>query len=267
MERKWKKTRIVSDAHERQVLTGAFYTPLMWTKMAIKYITDALGADWQEHYYIWDCAAGQGNLLQCGLKYPERIFATTLEPQDVDIMQRQAMQGLLPLVPQNIAQFDFLNDDFCMLPDRLQYIIKYENKKLLMLINPPYGGGKLCMNSKCYYLYRDDIGKAAAEMQILFWHHIRYAVVPAYIASFGKVVFTMQTYIYWWLEYMWGEVKRMFLVPSWTFGGVKGKFGIAFTLQKVEWFSNQESILCDIYDENSNALGHKKYYFLPYHLG
>jgi hypothetical protein len=68
---------------ERQ---GAFYTPAKWVRLAHQYIERALGSDWQQRYYIWDCAAGTGNLL-CGLKYKDQIFASTLHQADVQVMK------------------------------------------------------------------------------------------------------------------------------------------------------------------------------------
>ena len=51
---------VPQDIRERK---GAFFTPRKWVELSQKYITDYLGEDWQEEYYVWDCAAGTGNLL------------------------------------------------------------------------------------------------------------------------------------------------------------------------------------------------------------
>jgi hypothetical protein len=56
-----RKDLLVSqDIRERK---GAYFTPQKWVELSQKYITDTLGENWQDEYYIWDCAAGTGNLL------------------------------------------------------------------------------------------------------------------------------------------------------------------------------------------------------------
>ena len=48
------------DVRERK---GAFFTPRQWVALSQQYLTDYLGENWQDEYYVWDCAAGTGNLL------------------------------------------------------------------------------------------------------------------------------------------------------------------------------------------------------------
>jgi hypothetical protein len=42
---------------------GAFFTPAIWVEKSQEYLKKALGENWQDEYYVWDCAAGTGNLL------------------------------------------------------------------------------------------------------------------------------------------------------------------------------------------------------------
>jgi hypothetical protein len=42
---------------------GSFFTPQKWVALSQQYIADVLGEDWQDEYYVWDCAAGTGNLF------------------------------------------------------------------------------------------------------------------------------------------------------------------------------------------------------------
>ena len=51
---------VPQDVRERK---GSFFTPQIWVELSQKYLADVLGEDWQDEYYIWDCAAGTGNLL------------------------------------------------------------------------------------------------------------------------------------------------------------------------------------------------------------
>jgi len=110
---------VPQDVRERK---GSFFTPQVWVELSQKYLTDTFGKDWQDDYYIWDCAAGTGNLLN-GLTNKYNIWASTLDKQDVDVMKDRIKNGA-NLLEENIFQFDFLNDDFSKLPKSLQYYKK-----------------------------------------------------------------------------------------------------------------------------------------------
>lgn len=70
---------VPQDIRERK---GAFFTPRLWVELSQKYLADLLGESWQDEYYIWDCAAGTGNLL-AGLTNKYNIWASTLDQADV----------------------------------------------------------------------------------------------------------------------------------------------------------------------------------------
>lgn len=72
----------MEDSRERK---GAFFTPKIWVGLSQEYLTKAFGKNWQSEYYVWDCAAGTGNLLN-GLTEKSRIWASTLDLQDVRVM-------------------------------------------------------------------------------------------------------------------------------------------------------------------------------------
>ncbi|TAE15893.1 MAG: hypothetical protein EAZ95_08210, partial [Bacteroidetes bacterium] len=126
---------VPQDIRERK---GSFFTPQIWVELSQKYLADVLGENWQDEYYIWDCAAGTGNLL-AGLVDNRRIWASTLDRQDVDVMHDRIKNGA-NLLEDNVFQFDFLNDDFSKLPKDLQDVITNPKtqEKLVIYINPPY---------------------------------------------------------------------------------------------------------------------------------
>ncbi len=143
---------VPQDVRERK---GAFFTPQIWVEKSQQYIADVLGADWQDEYYVWDCCAGTGNLLN-GLTNKYHIFASTLDQQDVDVMKERIKNGA-NLLESHVFQFDFLNDEFLpnddtvetsqcgvsthgKLPPDLYKIISDPEKrtKLVIYINPPY---------------------------------------------------------------------------------------------------------------------------------
>jgi hypothetical protein len=115
---------VPQDVRERR---GSFFTPPKWVELSQKYITDVLGDDWQDDYYVWDCAAGTGNLL-AGLTNKYHIWASTLDKADVDVMHERISNGA-NLLRDHCFQFDFLNDDFAKLPHGLQNIINDEDKR------------------------------------------------------------------------------------------------------------------------------------------
>ncbi len=126
---------VPQDIRERK---GSFFTPKIWVDLSQKYLADVLGESWQDEYYVWDCAAGTGNLLN-GLTNKYHIWASTLDQQDVDVMKDRIKNGV-NLLESHVFQFDFLNDEFTKLPQPLQDIINDPEKrqKLVIYINPPY---------------------------------------------------------------------------------------------------------------------------------
>jgi hypothetical protein len=80
---------VPQDVRERK---GSFFTPRIWVALSQKYLADVLGEDWQDEYYIWDCCAGTGNLLN-GLVNKYNIWASTLDKADVDVMQDRVDNG------------------------------------------------------------------------------------------------------------------------------------------------------------------------------
>ena len=98
---------VPQDIRERK---GAFFTPSIWVAQSQAYLAKALGEDWQDEYYIWDCAGGTGNLL-AGLTNARNIFCSTLDLADVKIIHERIVNGA-NLLENHIFQFDFLNDKF-----------------------------------------------------------------------------------------------------------------------------------------------------------
>ena len=70
----------------------SFFTPKTWVELSQKYLADVFGKDWQDEYYVWDCAAGTGNLL-AGLTNKYNIWASTLDKTDVDVMKERIHNG------------------------------------------------------------------------------------------------------------------------------------------------------------------------------
>ena len=195
---------VPQDVRERK---GSFFTPQVWVEKSQEYIASALGKDWQEEYYVWDCAAGTGNLL-AGLTNKYHIWASTLDKQDVDVIHDRIKNGA-NLLESHVFQFDFLNDDFSKLPQSLQDIINNDEKrkKLVIYINPPYAEATsaktvrgtaenksgVAKDNAIREHYRMKINSAANEVFALFMARIYDRIPDCFLAQFSTLKFVQGT--------------------------------------------------------------------------
>lgn len=253
------------DIRERK---GAFFTPRIWVELSQKYLTDYLGEDWQDDYYIWDCAAGTGNLL-AGLTNKYNIYASTLDQADVNVIHERIDHGA-NLLKNHVFQFDFLNDDFSKLPQSLQEIINDEEKrkKLVIYINPPYAEvssvgvkGKAGVNqSKTHSKYNEILGTAGREIYAQFLIRI-YAEIPdVIIAEFSKLKLLQGSAFTSLRKFLRAKVEKMFIAPAYTFDNVKGKFPIGFKIWNTQIKEVFSSASTDIYNEKGDFIGTKGLY-------
>ena len=253
---------VPQDIRERK---GAFFTPRKWVELSQKYLADALGENWQDEYYVWDCAAGTGNLL-AGLTNKYNIWASTLDQADVNVMHERINHGA-NLLDNHVFQFDFLNDDFSKLPQGLQDIIndKEKRKKLVIYINPPYAEvsskaekGKVGVNqTKTHKKYGSILGTAGRELFAQFLIRIYSEFDGVILAEFSKLKLLQGSAFLSLKDYFRAKLEKMFLAPADTFDNVKGQFPIGFKI----WNTNKkvlfENVVADIYDKNANFIGIK----------
>lgn len=262
---------VPQDIRERK---GAFFTPRIWVELSQKYLTDYLGENWQDDYYIWDCAAGTGNLL-AGLTNKYNIYASTLDQADVNVMHERIDHGA-NLLKNNVFQFDFLNDDFSKLPQSLQDIINDEEKrkKLVVYINPPYAEatssktvtgtgenkGGVTTQFKINELLKPKIGNASNEIFALFMANIYEKIPGCILGQFSKLKFINGSNFKKFKEYFLVDYVSGFIVPAETFDNVKGKFPIGFTIWNTAGKSKINTIQTDVYDKNGNYNSSKNFY-------
>ena len=255
---------VPQDIRERK---GAFFTPRQWVELSQKYLTDYLGENWQDEYYIWDCAAGTGNLL-AGLTNKYNIYASTLDQADVNVMHERIEHGA-NLLKNHVFQFDFLNDDFIprkeggKMPDSLYEIISDEEKrkKLVIYINPPYaeagttrqrtGTGvnkeNVSKGNKTHTKYNPIIKQAANEIFALFLIRIYKEIPQCKIAEFSTLkILQSSNFSYFRNEYR-AKLEKIFIVPANTFDNVKGKFPIGFKIWNGEINENFDRIISSAY--------------------
>ena len=265
---------VPQDIRERK---GAFFTPRQWVALSQQYLADYLGENWQEEYYVWDCAAGTGNLL-AGLTNKYNIFASTLDQADVNVMHERIQHGAL-LIDEHVFQFDFLNDEFIpkkqggKLPDALFDIISDDEKrkKLVVYINPPYaeaataktvtGTGEnkagTAIENRTHQKYKGIIGKANNELFAQFLIRIYKEIPNCKIAEFSTLKILQSSNFSDFRKEYRAKLEKIFIIPANTFDNVKGKFPIGFFIwngAKKEIF---KEIKADVYNRKNNLIQDK----------
>lgn len=257
---------VPQDIRERK---GAFFTPIQWVELSQKYLADYLGENWQEEYFIWDCAAGTGNLL-AGLTNKYNIWASTLDQADVKVMHERIEHGA-NLLENHVFQFDFLNDDLSKLPQGLQNIINDENsrKKLIIYINPPYaehggnanGQTKVGVNlSKIHDKYHSQLAGANRELFAQFLIRIYNEIPGCKIGEFSKLKTLSGSHFKEFREFFKAKLEKMFIVPADTFDNVVGKFPIGFKIWNTDKKEKFFEVISDVFDKNGDLLEKKGFY-------
>ncbi|EGJ6309499.1 hypothetical protein INB53_000785 [Campylobacter upsaliensis] len=288
---------VPSDIRERK---GAFFTPQIWVGKAQNYLAKALGENYQSEYYIWDLAAGTGNLLT-NLTESHKLYASTLDKADVEIMQELSSKNALHLLPKHIFQFDFLNDEFfdticekhqkeglnfadekcekCQkskVPNSLQEILKDEakRKKLIIFINPPYaeatsatqvtntGKNKdgVALGNATYERYKDSMGKASNELFAQFFFRIYKEISHCHLAAFSTLKYVNSSNFIKFRETFQAKFLKGFIAPAYTFDNVKGNFPIGFLVWNLAQPQAIKSITLDIFNDSGAGLGKKRFY-------
>ena len=253
---------VPQDVRERK---GSFFTPKIWVDLSQKYLADVLGENWQDEYYVWDCAAGTGNLLN-GLTNKYNIWASTLDQQDVDVMKDRIKNGA-NLLESHVFQFDFLNDEFTKLPQPLQDIINdpEKRKKLVIYINPPYAEGDNRKGegrsgvaiSRTHLKYERVMGYSKRELYIQFVVRIYNELPNSLLAAFSTLKIEQAPRFFEFRQHFLAKLLKLFLVPANTFDNVKGEFPIAFQMWNTGMKERILSITADVYNEVGASIGTK----------
>jgi hypothetical protein len=259
---------------------GAYYTPLNVVDKAYDKLAEILGENWQENYIVWDMCCGVGN-LEVKHSNPRHVFMSTLDQADINIMQANKTCSAACRF-----QYDYLDDDISdagiidynltqKVPEKLRQAIA-ENKKILVLINPPYAesgkgfssGNKTGVaKTKFAKTAMANYGKASNELFTQFVARIAQEMPNATIAIFSKLKYVNAPNFekfrsHWNAEYLGG-----FVVHSKSFDGLKGDFPIGFLV----WATNKNAakkqliteITTEVFDRNVQPIGEKRFYNLP----
>ena len=271
--------------------TGAFFTPEIWVKKAQDYLAQTLGKNWQDEHYIWDCAAGSGNLL-VGLTNKYNVFASTLDRADYYGMIDRIQKNELNLLENNVFQFDFLNDDFfnkfddkgklieeSKLPKELQEILNDENKRkrLVIFINPPYGEASDndtinsetnkhkagISNTVVRANYLKLLGRGANELFIQFFIRIQQEIQGCILASFSTLKYINSSNFIKFRQNFKAKFLKGFCVPSITFKNNKKNkesFPIGFLIWDLNSRKDLKEVQLDVFESDGEFKGKKGFY-------
>ncbi|TGM82408.1 hypothetical protein EHR01_06405 [Leptospira mtsangambouensis] len=262
---------------------GAFYTPLSVVDQAYIKLEETLGKNWQKNYLVWDMCCGVGN-LEVKHSNQRNIFMSTLDQADVDVMK-----ATKTCVAAHRFQYDYLNDDITedgkidynltnKIPEALRKAIS-ENKKILVLMNPPYAEvgtrgnttielgteNKTGVAKTKIAKFMKDYGKASNELFTQFLARIAIEIPSATIAMFSTMKYVNAPNFekfraVWNAEYLGG-----FVIHNKVFEGLSGKFPIGFLI----WKTNQKiksqisEVRVDVFDKSVKPIGEKIFYNLP----
>ena len=278
--------------YDERSFKGAYYTPLNVVDKAYELLNRTLGDGWQKEYIVWDMCCGVGN-LETKHSNARNIYMSTLDQADIDVMK-----AAKTCVAAQRFQYDYLNDDITddgridysltnKIPQSLQKAIedsKIGKKKILVLINPPWGEATSSDNArkgvgtdaskigiaktKFASTSMEEYGKASNELYTQFVARIAKEIPTATLAMFStlKYINSQTSEVFrniWKAQFLDG-----FVVPSKVFDGLKGDFPVGFCIWKT---NNKPSskikpfaeINCEVLDKNINPIGTKCFYNIP----
>jgi len=261
---------VPQDVRERK---GSFFTPQKWVELSQKYLAEVLGENWQDEYYIWDCCAGTGNLLS-GLTNKYRIWASTLDKADVDVMKDRIKNGA-NLLETHVFQMDFLNDSFAeKCPADLLEILNNpaKRRKLVIYINPPYaecglsseGKNKsgVALGNATYCKYVNFLGRASRELFAQFFIRIYKEIPDCLLGEFSTLKILQAGNFAVFRQVFQAKLEKMFVVPADTFDNVKGQFPIGFLIWDTAKKEIFKRISADVYNREGEYLQKKELFAL-----
>ena len=191
--------------------TGAYYTPRPWAELAVRYLRGVLPEF--DRCIFYDPAAGEGALLEALPAHVEK-YATTLEPDDVDILRAKGFTAW---------PFDFLHGDTGHLPKVL--FDAAQMGRLVIFTNPPFvtvTNGLLreayCTNNAAaLFVYRAFEGLGA---QVYAGFNKADLWMAPMLGRFrGDMV----------VDYCM-EIPAAFVTPSYTWPGLSGRWPLLFNI-------------------------------------
>lgn len=252
---------LVEDEARRRA--GFFITPKLWVDMAHKMISEYMEKigvnDWYNDCVVWDCCCGTKSLTR---DYEfGNLFLSTLEENEL-----KASESANPEAVTTFA-FDFLNDSLTKLPEALKTALK-SGKKILFLINPPYGqGGSGKGNEqKSGVKYTEtalrmsnEFGKASNELFVQFLYRIdeireeyHLSKDQLVIATFNKPTWMCGDSFATWRKYWLSKYafNSGMLFNASEFADCDNSWGISFSIWVNHASRNKADFVHTVYENN-----------------
>lgn len=260
---------------------GAYYTPLHVVDKAYDKLSETLGKNWQKDYIVWDMCCGVGN-LEVKHSNHRNIYMSTLDQADIDVMK-----ATKTCVAATRFQYDYLNDDISdngtidytltnKVPLGLRDAIA-QGKKILVLINPPYGEAANSLGSAAKtdvantkigaLMNQTNYGYASRELFVQFLARIAIEIPTATVAMLSTLKYVNSPNFENFREQWNAKYLDGFVVHSKAFDGLSGDFPIGFLI----WQTNQNAkkktpiteITVETLDKYTKPVGEKYFYNLP----
>lgn len=242
--------------------SGEYWTPTIWADKAINALSEVLGTNWKQTYYVWDNAAGSKNLTR-DYKF-KNLFSSTLFPNELAIGKEYNVG--------NVAfQYDFLNDDPDLNPDNIddsklakcapELVEALKNDRpIVFFTNPPYGTsgntvgkqsksdiaktkineqmringmGHASENLYCQFFYRAVQFKKIFHLTnavIAYFSNSQYLTSSNYFNSLRKEIFSNF------------DFEKGFIFNAGEFSDTASNWGISFTILRSKPTNNLDNI-------------------------
>lgn len=266
-----------------RIFKGAFFTPLHIVDKAYDLLAQTLGKNWQQNYIVWDMCCGVGN-LEVKHSNHRNIYMSTLDKADIDVMTASHT-----CVAATKFQYDYLNNDVTdngeidysltnKIPEPLRQAIadaktkKKGAKKILVLMNPPYGEAGSADTISGAGQHKTDVattkiasnmeglGYAARELFVQFLVRIQRELPNATVAFFSTLKYVTAPNFTEFREQWTAKYLGGFVVHSQAFDGLNGDFPIGFLVWDTSKNEPVESLVTRVLDKDGYYLGEKTFY-------
>ena len=248
--------RLIEDTQRRR--DGKFYTPAHLCEAARAYADKYLGEDWRTRGIVWDNSCGTCNLTK-GVYFSE-LYVSTLDQEELDVAE---LSESIDHRFTTAFQYDFLNDPYEKLPEKLRLAIE-NGVELTFFCNPPYGdagagmasgANKTGQNSTVVNANIDENFKLRDLITQFIYKMSKYRDTKINIILINKTTWQTGPKTRAFRKYVYDkfEFKGGFLCSSKEFSGIDGSWPVAvsiFTTGKTQ----SDELRYDIRDdEESNS--------------
>lgn len=273
-----KLDRLTDESQRR--FEGEFYTPLIFAKKAIHYLTQVLGKNWYKtgKYRIWDMASGTGNLeWHLPAEAYKYLYMSTLHASEVDHNKKVFKDA-------TCFQYDYLSDDVeylfakeqlpfepnWKLPQKLRDELKDESITWVVFINPPFATAQVAgakgedkkgvSKTKVeIQMTNEGIGHAKRELFAQFMYRVgKELPTKTYLGMFSTLKYlNAPDSIEFRDKYFHYRYKKGFVFKSTMFHGIIGDFPVGFLIWDLSQKREMDKVSIDITNDEAINIGTK----------